>query len=107
MDGLIRAIGGALKAVVALGVDRAELVAEVSRQLPDLPVTVIDATDPEEAMRAVVQAAHGLAEPGDSVVLAPAAASLDMYTGMSQRGDLFAQYAVAYAEAEQATQERG
>ncbi len=107
VDGLIRAIGGALKAVVALGVDRAELVAEVSRQLPDLPVTVIDATDPEEAMRAVVQAAHGLAEPGDSVVLAPAAASLDMYTGMSQRGDLFAQYAVAYAEAEQATQERG
>lgn len=100
VDGLIRAIGGGLKAVVALGVDRAELVAEVSRQLPDLPVTVIDATDPEEAMRAVARAAHELAEPGDSVVLAPAAASLDMYTGMSQRGDLFAQYAVAYAEAE-------
>ncbi|WP_370644017.1 UDP-N-acetylmuramoyl-L-alanine--D-glutamate ligase [Corynebacterium sp. ACRQL] len=100
VDGLIRAIGGALKAVVALGVDRAELVAEVSRQLPDLPVTVVDATDPEEAMRAVARAAHGLAQPGDSVVLAPAAASLDMYTGMSQRGDLFAQYAVAYAGAD-------
>ena len=73
-------------------------------------------------MRAVARAAHGLAQLGDSVVLAPAAASLDMYTGMSQRGDLFAQYAVAYAGADtaeqkaqeaqearetQATQERG
>lgn len=100
VDGLIRAIGGALKAVVALGVDRKELAAEVSRQLPELPITLIDATDPDEAMRAVARAAHELAEPGDSVVLAPAAASLDMFSGMSQRGDLFAQYALAYAEAD-------
>jgi UDP-N-acetylmuramoylalanine--D-glutamate ligase len=41
----------------------------------------------------VVDAARGAARPGDTVVLAPAAASLDMYAGMSQRGDLFARFA--------------
>ena len=30
------------------------------------------------------------ADAGDTVLLAPAAASLDMYTGMGQRGDIFA-----------------
>ena len=44
-------------------------------------------------MAEAVAAARTLATPGDSVVLAPAAASLDMYTGMAQRGDLFAAYA--------------
>ena len=40
--------------------------------------------------RAAVAAAVARAEPGDTVLLAPAAASLDMYEGMGQRGDMFA-----------------
>ena len=35
---------------------------------------------------------------------APAAASLDMYTGMSQRGDLFAEFANALPNAQPTTQ---
>jgi UDP-N-acetylmuramoyl-L-alanine--D-glutamate ligase len=54
---------------------------------------VTDSTDPEVAMQELMGYAASIVEPGDTVVLAPAAASLDMYSGMSQRGNLFAHYA--------------
>jgi UDP-N-acetylmuramoylalanine--D-glutamate ligase len=38
--------------------------------------------------RAVTEAA-GLAEPGDTVLLAPAGASFDMFANYSARGDAF------------------
>jgi UDP-N-acetylmuramoylalanine--D-glutamate ligase len=41
-------------------------------------------------MGEVVRAAAGLARPGATVLLAPAAASLDMYSSYSARGDAFA-----------------
>ncbi len=40
-------------------------------------------------MPAAVAAAAGLAQPGDVVLLAPAAASFDMYTDYAERGDAF------------------
>ncbi len=82
-----------IKAVVALGVDRQEIADEMQAQAPDTPVALVAATDPEQAMEEVVRVCARYAEAGDTVVLAPAAASLDMFTGMAQRGDLFAQYA--------------
>jgi UDP-N-acetylmuramoylalanine--D-glutamate ligase len=79
--------------VVLLGVDRRILADELASAAPGVPVTVVDSTDPAAAMAEVVAAARAAATAGDTVVLAPAAAALDMYTGMSRRGDLFAEYA--------------
>jgi UDP-N-acetylmuramoylalanine--D-glutamate ligase len=41
-------------------------------------------------MMAAVRAASGMARPGDVVLLAPAAASLDMFRDYAARGDAFA-----------------
>ena len=61
----------------------------LARHAPDVPVIVVDSTD-DGAMTEVVRAAAGLARPGDTVLLAPAAASYDMFTGYGARGDAFA-----------------
>ncbi len=92
---LIEEVAPTLTAAIVLGKDRKDISAELGRRLPDLPVVSIETTDPAEAMKEVACIAHGIAKPGDTVMLAPAAASLDMFTGMSHRGDLFAQSAIS------------
>jgi UDP-N-acetylmuramoylalanine--D-glutamate ligase len=47
-------------------------------------------TDSDAVMGVVVREAAALATPGDSVVLAPAAASLDMFDSYGHRGRSFA-----------------
>lgn len=42
-------------------------------------------------MDEVVSLAAGLARPGDTVLLSPGCASLDMYRSYSERGDAFAE----------------
>nr|WP_242516474.1 UDP-N-acetylmuramoyl-L-alanine--D-glutamate ligase [Corynebacterium mendelii] len=96
IDALVKAHAHHITAAVLLGVDRMIIADCLGRLAPDVPVTVIDSTDPDEAMRQCVAAAIGYARAGDTVMLAPAAASLDMYEGMGQRGDLFAAHARAY-----------
>ncbi|MDN5728584.1 UDP-N-acetylmuramoyl-L-alanine--D-glutamate ligase [Corynebacterium casei] len=90
VDDLVEKHHLALKAAVLLGQDREILAAALKEHAPELPVVLIEDTDGEEAMQRTVAAALQHAEAGDTVLLAPAAASLDMYSGMSQRGDLFA-----------------
>lgn len=88
-----------LRAVVALGVDRADILGAVAKLAQDIPTHAVTTTNPIAAMDEAVQWAGAHATGGDVVLLAPAAASLDMFTGMGQRGDEFARAARAWCVA--------
>lgn len=87
---LLRTHAARLKAAVLVGVDKHVLAQALVKAAPHVPLVIVDSHDPQIAMDQAVSAAVQHAEAGDTVLLAPAAASLDMYTGMSQRGDMFA-----------------
>lgn len=78
-----------LRAVVLLGRDREQIAAAIGRHAPDVPVLDVSATD-TGAMDLVVRQAATAARPGDVVLLAPAAASMDMFDNYGARGDAFA-----------------
>jgi len=88
-DDLVVATASRLRGVVLLGRDRAVIAGALARHAPDVPVVDVSATD-TGAMDDVVRAALGLARPGDTVLLAPACASMDMFTSYAERGDAFA-----------------
>ncbi len=88
-DDLVAAAAGRLRGAVLLGADRGEIAATLRRHAPDLPVVEVAATE-TWAMDSVVRAAAELAVPGDTVLLAPAAASMDMFTDYRERGAAFA-----------------
>jgi UDP-N-acetylmuramoylalanine--D-glutamate ligase len=89
VNDLVAAVAGRLAGAVLLGVDRAEVAAALARHAPDIPVVDVARTD-DGAMVEVVRAAAALARPGDTVLLAPAAASKDMFISYGHRGDAFA-----------------
>ncbi|MCU1594266.1 MAG: murD [Frankiales bacterium] len=90
VDELVRVAAPRLRAAVLLGTDRAALLDALSRHAPDVPVVEVSRLD-TGAMQEAVDAARSLARPGDTVLLAPAAASMDCFRDYKQRGDLFAQ----------------
>jgi UDP-N-acetylmuramoylalanine--D-glutamate ligase len=86
---LVRSCADRLRGVVLLGADRAQIAAALARHAPDVPVVDVADTD-TGAMDSVVTHASRLARPGDTVLLAPAGASFDMFTSYGARGDAFA-----------------
>lgn len=87
---LIRSHRDHIKAALILGQDRHIISQVMDLEAPETLVYCTPETDPETAMDDLVKQAKQWARPGDTILLAPAAASLDMYEGMGQRGDIFA-----------------
>jgi UDP-N-acetylmuramoylalanine--D-glutamate ligase len=90
VEQLVQEVAGRLRGAVLLGADRVRIADALARHAPDVPVVEVVSTD-TGAMDEVVAQAAALAEPGDVVLLAPAAASMDMFTDYGARGDAFAE----------------
>lgn len=81
---LVPYVSEKVKAIVFLGVDKISYM-KVSTTFKHLNKKMEEYQSMEEA----VKAAQALAEPGDTVLLAPACASFDLFKGFDERGDLF------------------
>jgi UDP-N-acetylmuramoylalanine--D-glutamate ligase len=89
VEALVDAAAPRLRGVVLLGVDRAKIRDALARHAPDIPVVEAMGTDTGVMDRVVAEAAR-LAVPGDTVLLAPAAQSFDIFRDYPARGDAFA-----------------
>jgi UDP-N-acetylmuramoylalanine--D-glutamate ligase len=89
-DDLVRDVRPRLRGAVLLGRDRDVIAAALSRHAPDVPVIVLDGSEDGDPMERAVRAAKDLARPGDTVLLAPGCASMDMFANYGARGDAFA-----------------
>ena len=89
LDRLVQDAAPRLRGVVLLGIDRGRIVAPLARHAPDVPVVEVTGTD-TGVMDLVVKQAAALAQPGDTVLLAPAAQSFDIFRNYPARGDAFA-----------------
>jgi UDP-N-acetylmuramoylalanine--D-glutamate ligase len=87
-DDLVRRVRDRLRGVVLLGADAPVVAAALVRHAPDVPVIHLAAGETGPMDRVVAEAA-ALARPGDTVLLAPGCASMDMFTNYGARGDAF------------------
>ncbi|MFF2325926.1 MULTISPECIES: UDP-N-acetylmuramoyl-L-alanine--D-glutamate ligase [unclassified Streptomyces] len=88
-DELVAGAAGRLRGVVLIGRDRALIREALARHAPEVPVVDLDRTDTGAMSEAVREAAR-LARPGDTVLMAPACASMDMFVNYNKRGEAFA-----------------
>lgn len=96
MSTLVRRRASQIRAAVLIGTDRDLIASALMEHAPSAKIILVDedvTLDGEERsrqlMRDAVLAAGKVAEPGDTVLLAPACASMDQFQSYAQRGELF------------------
>jgi UDP-N-acetylmuramoylalanine--D-glutamate ligase len=102
VDELVAAHVSRLRAAVLIGVDRTELRAAFQRHAPELPLYEVDepGAPGADVMDAAVRFAASAAQDGDTVLLAPSAASMDQFTDYAERGSAFAAAVAKHLAAE-------
>ncbi|HUC23394.1 MAG TPA: UDP-N-acetylmuramoyl-L-alanine--D-glutamate ligase [Streptosporangiaceae bacterium] len=89
LEGIVATAAPRLRAAFLIGTDRARFAKALARHAPNVPVTELSATDTGVMDQVVAQAAAA-ARRGDTVLLAPAAQSWDMFRDYPARGNAFA-----------------
>lgn len=88
-DELVASRKDRLRGVVVIGTDPEPILDALARHAPEIPRTVVPAGE-TEVMRIALSQAAAFAQPGDTVLLAPACASMDQFRSYAHRGEAFA-----------------
>jgi UDP-N-acetylmuramoylalanine--D-glutamate ligase len=84
---LVKEFANKLSAAIVIGADTSVFQDLFAKLAPKVPVHVIPNT--QNVMQEAVEKAGEIAKPGETVLLAPAAASMDQFRDYADRGDKF------------------
>jgi UDP-N-acetylmuramoylalanine--D-glutamate ligase len=100
MDELVLNTADRIKSVILIGQDREMIAQAVLKHLPKTQIFRIDLkSDGNQLMLDVVKQAVEIAKAGDTVLLAPACASMDQFESYADRGQAFANAVRAVVQA--------